>query len=154
MRTKEEVIKSAWGELFNTLSDKSKDYILRNNGQVNIYLLTKEDKYILLDQTDIRKENSLFECTKTDEGTKFMFRPKSLSGLDDNNSWIKIESEEDLPKEPTECFVYDDDGDILSSVLGLDYPTLGLDYKNEFERFKEEGITHYQPIIKPEPPLY
>lgn len=58
--------------------------------------------------------------------------------------WIKIESEEDLPKEITECFVYDDDGDIGYYTFGI------LDDDNEY--IKENGVTHYMPIIKPEPP--
>lgn len=136
MRTKEEVIKSAWGKNY----EEFKEHIDENGWAIYPHF----QKHEMVE--DVRP----LEFKENGSG----FRPKSLSGLEDNNRWIKIESEEDLPKELTECFLYDDDGDILSSVLGLDYPSLGLDYKNEFERFKEEGITHYQPIIKPKPPLY
>lgn len=29
---------------------------------------------------------------------KLIYRPKSLAGIEDNNGWVKIESEDDLPK--------------------------------------------------------
>ena len=31
-------------------------------------------------------------------------RPPQLEGIENNNGWIKIESEDDLPKENIECF--------------------------------------------------
>ena len=35
------------------------------------------------------------------------FRPKSLHGVENNNDWVKIESEEDLPKEKgLKCLFY------------------------------------------------
>ena len=37
--TKEEKIKEAQGDLFNKLSQKTSEYILRDEGQVSIYLL-------------------------------------------------------------------------------------------------------------------
>jgi len=74
-----------------------------------------------------------------------------LDMLKNNNGWIKIESEADLPKEEIDChFVY--------KVNDNRYQTFGVwDKKlNSFwsGALKIENVTHYQPIIKPQPPIY
>lgn len=75
-------------------------------------------------------------------------RPKSLAGIETNNGWIRIESEADLPKE----YGY--------------YHLIWLDAqnkeRNEIYKVDNHGvncprsvcITHYQPIIKPNAPIY
>lgn len=72
-------------------------------------------------------------------------RPKSLQGIEDNNGWIRIESESDLPKE-TACYH-------VINKKGLYFRKRFLchlkDYKNKWKQ-----ITHYQRIIKPKPPIY
>lgn len=73
------------------------------------------------------------------------YRPKSLKGIENNNGWTKIFSEKDLPKDG-HYFVTYKNGNISdlpkeSSIVGDDY-------------YWVENITHYQPIIKPEKPLY
>ena len=72
-------------------------------------------------------------------------RPKSLAGIENNNGWVAIESDEDLPKDSYNYLVVCSNG----SVKNL----------NDFEYYKkyiipELSITHYQPIIKPLPPIY
>jgi len=79
------------------------------------------------------------------------FRPKSLNGIENNNGWIKIESESDLPKGNGTFW-------ILDKVLGV----RSGEWKqapNEIEHKKAcefwiKRATHYQPIIKPQPPIY
>lgn len=68
-------------------------------------------------------------------------RPKSLKGIEDNNGWIRIES--DLPKE-TECNFYD--------IVNNNYWTDMVDKYGNFNY--ETKATHYQPIQEPEPPIY
>lgn len=70
--------------------------------------------------------------------------PKSLSGIETNNGWISIESEKDLPSEVDKYWVIG---------YGLDYPIIQFfDVENKNEWL--EVVTHYQPIVKPKPPLY
>lgn len=68
------------------------------------------------------------------------YRPKSLQGLETNNGWIKIESEDDLPKIQATYHV------ILKN--GNQYMRTFADKSSFFD------VTHYQPIEKPQPPIY
>lgn len=74
-------------------------------------------------------------------------------GEGENNGWIKIESEADLPKNSINerkknnlYFVYSE----LKSKL--EYQTKNL--FSLYSMFQQGLITHYQPIIKPEPPKF
>ena len=65
----------------------------------------------------------------------------------DNNGWIKIESEKDLPKEDISCWWMDKkDGMILGKFL--------IENNNSDIDFILENATHYQPLIIPEPPKF
>jgi hypothetical protein len=84
-----------------------------------------------------------------DEMKKYGFwhiRPKSLQGIEHNNHWIKIESEDDLPKEHGAYWTIAKFNEICANTFG----TFG---KNEFT-FDNGFITYYQPIEKPTPPIY
>lgn len=77
----------------------------------------------------------------------FFYRPKSLQGIEKNNGWIKIEIEEDLPKKEGIFYVYD----------GLNVTTAFYKYYSKDFQFVEGIVarpTHYQPIIKPQQPIY
>lgn len=68
-----------------------------------------------------------------------------LQGTENNNGWIRIESEEGLPKDSFNYYLYCSEGRILRM--------------EEYEYFKkyidtEIEATHYQPIVKPKPPVY
>ena len=64
--------------------------------------------------------------------------------VENNNGWIKIESEKDLPKiEMQDCFIMD-------KTLGVIVGRFTLSEKNIWL----ENATHYQPIEKPKPPIY
>jgi hypothetical protein len=64
------------------------------------------------------------------------------------DNWIKIESEEDLPKEDGLFWHYDDDVKFMSV---WHKPWNETQIKTGFEKGL---LTHYQPIQKPQPPLY
>ena len=80
------------------------------------------------------------------------FRPKSLKGIEHNEGWIKIESEEDLPKLKNEYHVVRN-GDIQKALYsGKNRWFVHLrDFPLETD---VAGSTHYQPIIEPNPPIY
>lgn len=79
-------------------------------------------------------------------------RPKSLKGIENNNGWIRIESEADLPKlksaEELNCFIKASDDERIGMgifAFGRFMTFFGNEYAN---------VTHYQPIEKPKPPIY
>ena len=73
--------------------------------------------------------------------TRGIWRPKSLQGIENNLGWIKIE---DLKlTKPTICFV-------VNEFSEVDIDT----YRNDIEEYFKSSYTHYQPIIKPNPPIY
>lgn len=63
----------------------------------------------------------------------------------DNNGWIKIESENDLPKEGMTNYLVCIDNEPSIHPYNL---------KQLLMLFEDRMITHYQPIIKPKPPIY
>ena len=69
---------------------------------------------------------------------RIMRRPKSLQGIENNNGWIKIESEADLPNDEKSYWVVNDEKEIFE-----------MEYFPNYKAFTEEGVTHYQPINKP-----
>lgn len=115
--TKEEKIKEAYGEYFEKCNPDENGWFWSEN---IIFSFCKN-----WDKIGYRKT--------------LRFRPKSLSGIENNNGWVKIESEVDLPREELDYFIL---------------------YKNEVQYFSgricdlNEHATHYQPIKKPEPPIY
>lgn len=71
-------------------------------------------------------------------------RPKYLKGIEDNNGWISIKSEGDLPKtEMQDCYIMDKNSGIIVGKFVSDEKSIWL-----------ENATHYQPIEKPKPPIY
>ncbi len=130
--TKREAIEQAYGKFWDIVKnhiDKNGWFVLHDikNGEEANDLLTSVpmccDKKITL-------------------GDKVL--PRVLDGIENNRGWIKIESEDDLPKESGEYFtIYENDKDCFVNSF----------YDNSWN-FNLYKITHYQPITKPEPPIY
>lgn len=85
-----------------------------------------------------------------EDGLRIGVRPKSLQGIEDNNGWIRIESEEDLPKESGLYFILDEDDNIIHSEFDINF---GQFFAKDFA-YDHYELTYYQPIVKPEPPIY
>lgn len=119
--TKQEKIKEAWGYFGGVVDD---------NGWRLI-----QSKFI-----NEVKNIEISGCGK-------YYRPKSLQGIENNNGWIKIESENDLPKETDHYLVFNK----FSNCIQVDY--IDWDYESHIERWMEFN-SHYQPIEKPKPPIY
>ena len=128
--TKQEAIKQAYGEHWDVV----KDYVDKN-GWVGQYSAP----------IDISK---LIECDLSDIG--YYWRPISLQGIEDNNGWIKIESEKDLPKDNIECHFIIKENNKVTQIgryhVGAKSFNVGTIWFNE--------VAHYQPIAKPKPPIY
>lgn len=134
--TKEEKIKEAWDNLLRNIKNyklTKKQYDL--NGWVNLDTLSLMVRSYLADNQSSELDLNVKNNT---------IRPKSLQGIEDNNGWTRIESEDDLPKENGMYHVYYSDG-VISSRF---YHAKHNDWLNE------PKATHYQPIVKPKPPIY
>ncbi len=130
---KQEAIRKAYGEYWEQLSPQAKKCALEHNGYISP---------IISGMGNIPREFVTFN----DLG----FRPRSIVGIEHNNGWIRIESEEDLieiRKNETDVFVFDAEGKI--SVANTT-PLIDRDVR----LFWLKEITHYQPIVKPEKPIY
>lgn len=145
---KQEVIKKAYGEQW----EQVKDYV-------------DEDGWIEYSNIDI---SQMLEIENRGDGydDNIFYRPQSLAGIETNNGWIKIESEDNLPKDAIEketdfwlsinniSFI----GYFYFAVSGLkyccrDYNSLPKEIKGvHIGEVKE--LQGYQPIIKPQPPIY
>lgn len=77
-------------------------------------------------------------------GNQYSWRPKSLSGIETNNNWTVINSEEDLPKEENELyFVYGENVSVHQCI-----------YHDGIKEQWLKSFTHWQNIIKPLKPIY
>ncbi|MGV0854788.1 hypothetical protein ACTS9E_04235 [Empedobacter brevis] len=96
--------------------------------------------------------NSYHECnTYQDYERHLKDCIESFKDTEDNNSWIKIESEEDLPKGNIYCHF------IIRGFEELEFKGLFDGYFwNEGQLYTWEIVTHYQEIFieKPKPLIY
>ncbi|MCT3674463.1 hypothetical protein HZQ94_14845 [Elizabethkingia anophelis] len=134
-QNKQQAIKAAYGEHWVGLSNEQQKYALENNGWIDV----KPSQY----------QMDMFTRIKFNRN-KHSIRPSALNGIESNNSWTRIESEEDLPKEYKNywCRTYNGDTKILR-------------FDPEFKEWYYEcntglsfTVTHYQPIETPKPPIF
>lgn len=152
--TKEEKIKEAWGELPIKILNK----VIKNNGWLNYgYACNGWDDvedYLSGVGCNSNRDNYNIVSDQCDNGDLIGVQiiPKSLQGIENNNGWIKIESEEDLPKEKGRFWV----------VLTLFEKPIIQVRTYPIEMFSEEKnkdfwlnyISYYQLIEKPNFPIY
>lgn len=130
LEAKQEAIKKAYGDN-HEIYEKS----LTKNGWLKV-------EYDIYENADRFYFDFLRHELNADEYECFI-RPKSLSAIDDNNGWIRIESEDDLPKESFNYWIFQSD---LRAVTMKDF------YDNK--KYYGVKATHYRPIVKPLKPLY
>lgn len=129
--TKKEAIEEAYGEYW----DKVKDFV-GDNG----WCYTRKRIGFI----DLAQNVEL----ESDKQTPYHFRPKSLQGIEDNNGWIKIESEEDLPKEKGTYW-------FIAKIRHNKIESAYVNPKNYNSKVNALGsFSHYQPIVKPKKPIY
>ena len=95
---------------------------------------------------------SAYWKTKTYFQTEFTsekWRPKSLTGIENNNGWIKIESEADLPKEGMHHSILLD-SECINGYRNYDV----IVFYEVNSKFRKKEISHYQPIEIPKTPIY
>ncbi len=133
--TKEEKIKEAWGEYYIIVKNQ-----IDNNGWY---------KYFDLNNSEMKRKLWQFGNLELEElSDVYLIRPKSLQGIENNNGWIKIESEEDLPKEGKEVHVviY---GETIKKNCSF------IPSRKVFFRYGDvDNVTHWKDVEKPKPPIY
>lgn len=130
--TKQEKIQEAYGKYW----EQVKEYV-NKNGWCSVRRGVGFDEII----------SNLSWETRT--GNQYCWRPKTLQGIEDNNGWIKIESEEDLPMtngKIIQYFFVTKSGNITENG----YSDLMKNKKIQYSKV----YTHYQQIIRPREPLY
>ncbi|SHF17441.1 hypothetical protein [Chryseobacterium vrystaatense] len=134
MTPKEQKIKEAFGESWKLLSHSMQQHILTVHHWVD-----RSRNRMNLSPEDLGFD----EVTECEVHCEF-WRPIQLKGIENNNGWIKIESEEDMPKSAGRYYVKD---------MFRDDPCISVFEEALRERWLDI-ITHYQPIEKPKPPIY
>ena len=76
-------------------------------------------------------------------------RPKSLKGIENNNGWMRIESEADLPKEGMHHSILLD-SECINGYRNYDV----IVFYEVNSKFRKKEISHYQPIEIPKTPIY
>jgi len=127
---KQEAIKKAYGEFYRACRPDE-------NGWTDVWESVLFDE---LDESKIEIQYLNFDTSNT-------WRPKSISGIENNRGWIRIEEDlSNLPKEELDCFFIKDN---------LMYQGVwDNQLKGFYNGLQKIEATHYQPIIKPESPLY
>lgn len=126
--TKEEAIKEAYGEYY----ESTKHRIDENGFDINVHKNC---------QTVLKEGLSVDFMVYKDK-----IRPRCLQGIENNNGWTKIESEKDLPQDTHHVYMVARDKEILFKS-GLTEITVGYLYATG-------KITHYQQIQEFKPPIF
>lgn len=122
--TKEEKIKEAYGSRYHKLKES-----IDSNGWINQNITTR----------------ALFDSLQFNDKENLM-RPLELRGIENNNGWIKIESESDLPKD--EIVEYD------GYCIECDVFIRNIGSSKIETLYSKNQITHYQPIKRLLKPIY
>lgn len=133
MKTKQEVIKEAWGEYYEIVKDK-----LNTNGWCIDY------KYTLFSELKIYDNDERFDFVHNGEWDYCeveKYRPKSLQGIENNNGWIK-----GTPKKDGNYKLY-------SEKLGEDIWSVSINNEIEMDVIVR-CYTHYKEIKESKKPLY
>ena len=137
MKTKQEAIQEAWKDYWVYIPHQAKSQVIEFDG------------WIFVTYMPASFDDDLFDF----KHDRMICRPKSLRGIEDNNGWIRIESEEDLPKEPVWCWVVKKGKD-YQYERPMKFDPFGKLFNYHNICVSYERISHIHPIVKPKPPIY
>lgn len=132
-----EKIRQAYIEYWEQLSEQAQEMALNNFGWIF--------------RRDSIKRNGGLDDSIEMEHHLIYTRPKSLQGIENNNGWIRIDSEDDLPNEKGDYWVIWD-GKIVIQYWHSSDNSYADTQKQNSDWMKI--VTHYRPIEKPKPPIY
>lgn len=157
---KEEKIKEAWGSVSCEIDENGWLFFgYACNGMDDVEDWLKEN--VLNNELDYY--NITYDLCDNGDLIHVKIRPKSLQGIETNNNWIKIESENDLPTPELKkeyYFISLEKNTSKSEVIrGFTdktgkYFICSESYRTIFYNDTFYKITHYQQIEKPKPPIY
>ncbi|WP_407489188.1 hypothetical protein [Elizabethkingia anophelis] len=132
--SKNNAIKAAYGEYWAGLSNEQQKYALENEGWIKV--------------TPSQYQMDMFSRLKLNKNTHSV-RPKSITGIENNRGWTRIESEEDLPKDRNieDLLMFTETGEIL--VASSKYLS-----DAEIRRYWIKTVSHWQKFVKPNPPIF
>lgn len=117
-------------------------------GYEHLYHLSDDNGWIRIKSGQYQDE--VFKKLKLSK-IDHAIQPKSLEGITNNNGWIRVLDEGSLPEGKTPCFFLIEKKD--RTYTGYYDPK-----KKEFVSVniyvEHTFITHYQPIVQPQPPIY
>lgn len=135
---KEEAIRRAYGEYWDKLFKYQQKDIVSRDGWFNCYNARRGRNESIFYEI---KNN--IECVYDFDNDDLI--PTVIENIWNNNEWIRIESEDDLPKDRRALlWVYTDRGNIYNYFF----------YSTWFSINELEKVVAYQPIVKPKPPIY
>lgn len=140
---KQEAIRLAYGDKYESAKN-----ILDENGWCNYQL---NDERELIRGISPREMECEYNNFKQDNvNLKYFWRPKSLSGIETNNGWISILSEDDLPKYENAKY---HGGKFLNNGdwIELEYR---MDLTQTINHFKHGVISHFQQSKDLTPPIF
>lgn len=146
---KQEAIRLAWIEILGEEKYNEIKSEIENNGWLIKYSYNPFVDEVYIDRKELLDIEDVFHFKTYHAGNEISVRPKSLSGIEDNNGWISIESEEDLPKESGTFYISFYNGEVGTALFYLDVQRWYSTHEG-IRRFP----THYQPIVNPQPPTF
>lgn len=129
--TKKEKIKEAWGEYYEENKKR-----IDENGWFNWFGRSREKMK--------QRQQLLVDNRNLFDKDKYSYRPKELRGIENNNGWIKIKSEEDLPND--DAFYYKI---CINNKPRNDYSLSVIEIRRYY--YNLNNVTHFQKIITNEP---
>ena len=123
-KRKQEAIKKAYGDYWDNFSD-----CVDRNGMANL-------------DRDFTYEDMGLELQSNGN-----WRPKSLDGIETNNGWIRIDENLNHNQEPEKGQYWTI---FRNGFIEVSY----YDGTRECYKFWRLNFTHYQPIVKPNLPIY
>lgn len=136
---KQKAIREAWGEFWQQFPNRQKQKIVEDLGVAYTDETMFDGNTIYPKASDERFTSVDFSCST------YGYRgitPKSLAGIENNNGWLSVK-EHGLPKEDGKYFAYS----VEQKILMLAFNESELD-------MWIHRISHYQPVLKPKPPIY
>lgn len=136
---KQEAIKKAYGEFWETV----KDYV-DGNGWIKCKdIHYHKDLGLMRDQIhyiDNGKEWDNFEIIS--------WRIPTLNGIENNNGWIKIESENDIPKNDMYVRI------VFNKKVNIAFLCNNEFYNPNKVKYYKKEVTHYKPIEESNLPIF
>lgn len=142
LEAKQDAIKKGYGEENFTFFKG----IIGENGWIGLSRYDFEED--LESEKKFDEMISEIEFEESFEDEQVFYRPKSLQGIENNNGWIKIESDDDIPKNDMYVHI------VFNKKMNIAFLCDGEFFAPNKEKYYKKGVTHYQPIETKKQPIW